>query len=266
MTDRTKGTRLQKLLADSGICSRRAAETLIQNGRVTVNGKTVKILGTRALPTDQIRVDDRALPTRRDPLHILVHKPAGIVTTTRDPEGRPTIIQMLPNRVSRLFPVGRLDVQSTGLVLLTNDGDLAAVLTHPRYHVPRTYRVKVSGTPDERALGRLRRGIRLDDGPTGPVEVTIEQRRPTKTWLQITVHEGRNHLVRRLCEAIGHRAEKLQRIALGPLELGKLPIGDFRPLTPRELGALRRVASAARRAQSPSPRRNPRGTPRHEPS
>jgi 23S rRNA pseudouridine2605 synthase len=233
---------------------------------VTVNGKTIKILGTRALPTDQIRVDDRALPTRRDPLHLLVHKPAGIVTTTRDPEGRPTIIQMLPSRVSRLFPVGRLDVQSTGLVLLTNDGDLAAVLTHPRYHVPRTYRVKVSGTPDERALGRLRRGIRLDDGPTGPVEVTIEQRRPTKTWLQITVREGRNHLVRRLCEAIGHRAEKLQRIALGPLELGKLPIGDFRPLTPRELGALRRVASAARRAQSPSPRRKPRGTPRHEPS
>jgi 23S rRNA pseudouridine2605 synthase len=147
--------------------------------------------------------------------------------------------------------------------LLTNDGDLAAILTHPRYHVPRTYRVKVSGTPDEKALGRLRRGIRLDDGPTGPVEVSVEQCRPTKTWLQITVHEGRNHLVRRLCEAIGHRAEKLQRIALGPLELGKLPLGDFRPLTPRELGALRRVASAARRTTTPAPRRKPRGTPRH---
>lgn len=230
-----------------------------------MNGTTVKTLGTRALPTDQIRVDDRALPTRRDPLHLVVHKPAGVVTTTRDPEGRPTIIQMLPNRVSRLFPVGRLDVQSTGLVLLTNDGDLAAVLTHPRYRVPRTYRVKVSGTPDERALARLRRGIRLDDGPTGPVEVTIEQRRPTKSWLQITVHEGRNHLVRRLCEAIGHRAEKLQRIALGPLELGKLPIGDFRLLTPRELIALRRVASAARRAE-PAAGRKPRRTARHEPS
>jgi len=240
---------------------------MIQSGRVTLNGATVRILGTRALPTDQIRVDDRALPTRRDPIHLLVHKPAGIVTTTRDPEGRPTIIQMLPHRVARLFPVGRLDLQSTGLVLLTNDGDLAAVLTHPRYHIPRTYRVKVSGMPDDRALARLRRGIRLSDGPTGPVEVTVEERRPTKTWLQITVHEGRNHLVRRLCEAIGHSAEKLQRIALGPLELGKLPLGDFRPLTPRELTALRRAASTAKRAQTPAPRRpKARGTTRQRSS
>jgi 23S rRNA pseudouridine2605 synthase len=240
---------------------------MIQSGRVTVNGKTVTTLGSRARATDQIRVDDRALPTRRDPLHIVVHKPAGVVTTTRDPEGRPTILQMLPSGLSRLFPVGRLDLQSTGLVLLTNDGALAAVLTHPRYHVPRTYRVKVSGTPDERALARLRRGIRLDDGPTGPVEVTVEQRRPTKTWLRVTVHEGRNHLVRRLCEAIGHRAEKLQRVALGPLELGKLPLGDFRPLSPRELVALKRAASAARRAErstTPRPARRPaRRSARH---
>jgi 23S rRNA pseudouridine2605 synthase len=221
---------------------------------VTVNGTTVRTLGTRAHPTDQIRVDDRALPTRRAPLHVIVNKPAGVVTTTKDPEARPTILQLLPSGLSRLFPVGRLDLQSTGLVLLTNDGALAAVLTHPRYHVPRTYRVKVSGTPDERALARLRRGIRLDDGPTGPVEVTVEQRRPSKTWLRVTVHEGRNHLVRRLCEAIGHRAEKLQRVALGPLELGKLKLGDFRPLTPREVTALRRAASAARRSVPRTPR------------
>jgi 23S rRNA pseudouridine2605 synthase len=217
---------------------------------VTVNGTTVKTLGTRALPTDKIRVDDRALPTRRDPIHVMVHKPAGVVTTTRDPEGRPTVVQMLPRGLSRLFPVGRLDFQSTGLVLLTNDGDLAAILTHPRYHVPRRYRVKVSGTPDERALARLRRGIRLDDGPTGPVEVVVAERRPTKTWLEVTVHEGRNHLIRRLCAAIGHPVEKLQRVALGPLELGKLGIGDFRPLTDREVMALRRTAHAARRGTS----------------
>lgn len=247
MTDRTKGLRLQKLLADSGMCSRRAAETLIQSGRVTVNGTTVTTLGTRALPTDRIRVDGRALPSRRDPVHLMLHKPVGVVTTTRDPEGRPTVVQMLPRRIGRLFPVGRLDVQSTGLVLLTNDGELAAILTHPRYHVPRTYRVKVSGTPDERTLARLRRGIRLSDGPTGPVEVVVEERRPTKTWLSVTVHEGRNHLVRRLCEAIGHTAEKLQRTALGPLELGKLPIGAFRPLTPRERASLYRAARAAAR-------------------
>jgi pseudouridine synthase len=220
---------------------------MIRSGRVTVNGETVRTLGTRALPTDRIRVDDRALPTRRDRLHVVINKPAGVVTTTKDPEGRPTILHMLPSGLSRLFPVGRLDLQSTGLVLLTNDGALAAVLSHPRYHVPRTYRVKVSGTPDERALTRLRRGIRLADGPTGPVDVVVEQRRPTKTWLRITVREGRNHLVRRLCEAVGHRVEKLQRVALGPLELGKLPLGDFRPLTPREVTALRRAASAARR-------------------
>ena len=217
---------------------------------MTVNGKPVTTLGTRALPTDQIRVDDRALPSRRDPLHIMLHKPVGVVTTTRDPEGRPTVVQMLPHRIGRLFPVGRLDVQSTGLVLLTNDGDLAAILTHPRYHVPRTYRVKVSGSPDARALTRLRRGIRLEDGPTAPVEVTVEERRPTKTWLRITVHEGRNHLVRRLCEAIGHRAEKLQRVTIGPLELGKLPIGEFRPLTPREIASLHRTARAAARGRS----------------
>ncbi len=217
---------------------------------MTVNGTTVKVLGTRALPTDKIRVDDRALPTRRDPIHLVLHKPAGVVTTTRDPEGRPTVVQMLPRSLSRLFPVGRLDLQSTGLVLLTNDGDLAAILTHPRYHVPRTYRVKVSGSPDERALGRLRRGIRLEDGPTGPIEVVVSERRPTKTWLQVTVHEGRNHLVRRLCAAIGHPVEKLQRTGLGPLELGKLPIGDFRPLTPREIIALHRTATAARRGQA----------------
>jgi 23S rRNA pseudouridine2605 synthase len=227
---------------------------------VTVNGTTVRTLGTRALPTDRIRVDDRALPTKRDPIHVMLHKPAGVVTTTRDPEGRPTVLQMLPRGLSRLFPVGRLDFQSTGLVLLTNDGDLAAVLTHPRYHVPRRYRVKVSGTPDERSLARLRRGIRLDDGPTGPVEVSIAERRPTKTWLEVTVHEGRNHLIRRLCAAIGHPVEKLQRTALGPLELGKLGIGEFRPLTDREVAALRRTAHAARRrttapADAAAPRR-----------
>ncbi len=216
-----------------------------------MNGKTVKTLGTRALPTDRIRIDDRALPSRRAPLYFVVNKPVGVVTTTRDPEGRPTIVRLAPEGSSRLFPVGRLDVQSTGLVLLTNDGALAAVLTHPRYQVPRIYRVKVSGSPDERALGRLRRGIRLDDGPSGPVEVAVEQRRPTKTWLRITVHEGRNHLVRRLCEAVGHRVEKLQRVALGPLELGKLPLGACRALLPRELIALRRVASAARRGSTP---------------
>ena len=222
---------------------------------MTINGETVTTLGSRALPTDHIRVDGRALPSRRDPLHVVVHKPVGVVTTTRDPEGRPTVLQLLPRGLSRLFPVGRLDVQSTGLVLLTNDGELASRLTHPRYHVPRTYRVKVSGSPDERALARLRRGIRLDDGPSGPVDVAVEERRPTKTWLTITVHEGRKHLVRRLCAAVGHRVEKLQRVGLGPLALGKLAPGAYRPVSARELGALRRLAHRAEGSPTPSARR-----------
>ena len=178
----------------------------------------------------------------------MVHKPAGVVTTLRDPEGRLTIRTLLPRGLPRVFPVGRLDVRSTGLVLLTNDGELAEGLMHPRHHVARVYRVKVGGTPDARALARLQRGIRLDDGATAPAEVVIERSLPTKTWLRITVHEGRHHLVRRLCEAIGHRAEKLQRVALGPLRLGKLPPGAARVLVASEVRALRHaVATAPRR-------------------
>lgn len=175
-----------------------------------------------------------------------MHKPAGVVTTVRDPEGRPTVRDLIPRALPRVFPVGRLDVQSTGLVLLTNDGELAARLMHPRHHVPRTYRVKVSGSPSAHALTRLRRGIRLSDGRSAAAEVVVEQRLPTKTWLRITVREGRNHLVRRLCDVIGHRAEKLQRIAVGPLEIGKLPLGACRSLTAVEVRALRRAAGLGR--------------------
>ncbi len=164
-----------------------------------------------------------------------------MVTTLRDPEGRPTVLDLLPRRFARVFPVGRLDLQSSGLLLLTNDGELAARLTHPRYHVPRTYRVKVSGVPDERALGRMRRGVRLPEGRTGAAEVVVERALPTKTWLRVTVHEGRTHLVRKLCEAIGHGVEKLQRVRMGTLALGGLPLGGVRVLEPSEVQALRRA-------------------------
>jgi 23S rRNA pseudouridine2605 synthase len=216
---------------------------------VKVNGRTVTELGTRANPADQVAVDGKAL-RRADPLYVVMHKPAGVVTTLRDPEGRPTVRMLLPRTLPRVFPVGRLDVQSTGLLLLTNDGELAARLLHPRHHIARTYRVKVRGRPDERALARMRRGLRLDDGRTGPVEVAIEKELPTKTWLRVTVHEGRTHLVRRLCDAIGHGAEKLQRVAIGPLELGRLDIGAARLLAPPEVRLLRRAVGLERPARA----------------
>ncbi len=250
----TTGIRLQKWLADAGICSRRAAEGLIRQGRVKLNGRTVTELGTRATPHDRIAVDGKPVVARREPLYVLLHKPAGIVTTLRDPEGRPTVRALLPRELPRVFPVGRLDVQSTGLLLLTNDGELAARLMHPRHHVPRTYRVKVRGRPDARALLRLRRGVRLDGGPTGAVEVTVEKELPTKTWLRIVVREGRTHLVRRLCHAIGHGAEKLQRVALGPLTLGRLELGEARMLAPAEVSALYRAVDLPRSVARPRAR------------
>jgi 23S rRNA pseudouridine2605 synthase len=225
---------------------------------VKLNGRTVTELGTRATPHDRIAVDGKPVAGRREPLYVLLHKPAGIVTTLRDPEGRPTVRALLPRELPRVFPVGRLDVQSTGLLLLTNDGELAARLMHPRHHIPRTYRVKVRGRPDARALLRLRRGVRLDDGPTGPVEVTVEKELPTKTWLRIVVHEGRTHLVRRICHAIGHGAEKLQRVALGPLTLGHLEIGEARMLAPGEVSALYRTVGLSRTAPSAARGTGPR--------
>ena len=227
-----------------------------------LNGRTVTELGTRATPRDRVALDGKPVTLTRELIYILLHKPAGIVTTLRDPEGRPTVRALLPRELPRVFPVGRLDVQSTGLLLLTNDGELAARLMHPRHHVARTYRVKVDGRLDARALQRLRRGVRLEDGPTGPAEVTVEKELPTKTWLRIVVHEGRTHLVRRLCHAVGHGAEKLQRIALGPLVLGRLDPGEARLLAPAEIAALYRAVGltrGGRAAHAAAPRQVPAG-------
>jgi 23S rRNA pseudouridine2605 synthase len=206
----------------------------------------VTALGSRAQPGDRVLVDGKALPFRREPVYLLLNKPHGVVTTLRDPEGRVTVRHLLPHDLPRVFPVGRLDVQSTGLVLLTNDGELAARLMHPHHHVPRIYRVKVSGAPDARALDRVRRGIHVGEARSAAAEVVVEKRLPTKTWLRITVHEGRKHLVRRLCDAVGHPAEKLQRIAIGSLGLGKLPPGAFRLLAPGEVRAIRRTVGLGR--------------------
>jgi len=244
--------RLQKLLARAGIASRRAAESLIVGGRVAVNGVVVTELGAKADPArDDVRVDGERLHAEERRL-LLLHKPPGVVTTLSDPEGRPTIRHYLPESLERVFPVGRLDFNSSGLLLLTNDGELAARLLHPRYRIPRTYRVKVSGHPTEAALARLRRGVRLDDGVTGPAQVDVERQLPNKAWLRITIREGRKREIRRMCEAVGHLVDKLVRVRFGPIELGRLPPGRWRPLGAEEERALRDAVALG--AQRPPPR------------
>jgi 23S rRNA pseudouridine2605 synthase len=200
----------------------------------------VSELGTKADPqTDRITVDGRPLRLSSERLYILLHKPVGVVTTLCDPEGRPTVRDLLPEVRARVFPVGRLDYYSSGLLLLTNDGELALRLTHPRYGVRKTYRVKVRGTPTAAALERLARGVRLEEGTTAPAEVRVIRSSDAKTWLEITLSEGRQHEVRRMCEHVGYPVEKLTRVRLGPLNLGSLQPGRHRTLAEREVHQLR---------------------------
>ena len=241
------------------MASRRHAEALILAGRVTVNGVVVRTLGTRADPErDRIALDGEHIPAAGARHTVVLHKPRGVVSTLEDPEGRPTVAALVAG-AGRLFPVGRLDLNSTGLLLLTNDGALAAGLLHPRRAVPRVYRVKVDGTPSEEAITRLRRGVRLEDGKSAPARVRVLGRLPTKTWLELTVVEGRTHLVRRLCEAVGHRVDKLARVRLGPVALGTLPPGAWRDVTPRELAALRAAAGLRPGRGGGAPAPPPRG-------
>jgi pseudouridine synthase len=250
------------------VSSRRAAEDLIRNGRIRVNGHVVRTLGT-LVDTRRDRIEVDGVVVRPATLrYLLLHKPRGVVSTARDPEGRPTVIDLVPPG-ARVYPVGRLDVTATGLVLLTNDGELAQRLTHPRYGIPKTYRVKVRGRPDEAHLQQLRRGVSLDGRPAAAHDVRVLARLPAKTWLEITVAEGRHHVVRRMCEAIHHPVEKLSRIRLGTLTLGGLAMGHVRALTSREVQALRACVGLAagresvRRCQEPSrPLRTRRRRPR----
>lgn len=215
-----------------------------------MNGVVVRALGTKADPRrDAIAVDGEPIgrPSRRRLL--LVHKPRGVVSTLRDPEGRETIPGLLRGVRERVFPVGRLDLQTSGLLLVTNDGELAARLAHPRAGLPRVYRVKVDGQVQADELARLRRGVRLADGIARPERVRIVRALATKTWLEVTLREGRRRLVRRLFEAVGHPVDKLSRVAFGPLRLGSLPPGGWRDLDPREVAQLE-VAAGIRAAPS----------------
>jgi len=224
--------RLNAYLARAGVASRRRADELIRDGRVRVNG-TPGELNTVVGRHDAVEVDGE--PVRLQPLaHVLLHKPAGVVTTARDPQGRPTVVGLVP-REPRVVPVGRLDVDTTGALILTNDGDLAHRLAHPRYGVPKVYEADVEGTPSPGALDRLRGGIELDDGPTAPAEV----RELGPGRIELILHEGRKHQVKRMCEAVGHPVRRLHRSRYAGLDLAGLEAGEWRPLTADEVAALR---------------------------
>ena len=253
--------RLQKILSQAGIASRRAAEVLITDGRVSVNGSVVRELGTKADPdADDIRVDGRRIKARQALRYILLFKPTGYVSTRSDPQQRPTVIDLLHGVREYVYPVGRLDYDSEGLLLLTNDGDLAAMLTHPRHGVERTYEVHVAGVPDADAIDRLRRGIPLDGRRTLPaiVHVLHRGRGDRDAVLAITIREGRNRQVRRMCEAVGHPVRALRRTRIGPVEDPQLKPGHWRELTAREIRTLKALSD--RPAPRPQPAaRGPRG-------
>jgi 23S rRNA pseudouridine2605 synthase len=240
--------RLQKLLASAGIGSRRKCEELIAAGRVTVDGRTVTALGTKVDPeAADVRVDCEPLP-RSHLVYYLVNKPLGVVSTTRDPDGRPRVIDLAPDG-QRLFMVGRLDVSSEGLILVTNDGELANLLAHPRYGVEKTYQVQVAGLPDPEVLERLRRGVHLAEGLAHAKRVWIKSTHKQSTILEMVLDEGRNREVRRLLAQVGHKVLHLRRIALGPLRLGELPPGECRPLRREEVRALREAAHTGARGE-----------------
>jgi 23S rRNA pseudouridine2605 synthase len=242
--------RLQKIMAAAGIASRRRSEELIKGGLVSVNGKTVTELGSKADPeTDHIRVNGKLLQGAERHVYLLMNKPKGYVTTLRDPEGRPTVMDLLHGVKARVYPVGRLDYASEGLLLLTNDGAFANHLMKAASHVPKTYMVKVSGVPTADGLSRLREGIYIASDKerrvkTSPAKINVI-RASANPWYEVTLVEGKNRQIRRMFEAIGHHVEKIKRVRYGPLELDVHP-GKFRKLAPQEVTKLKSAARISR--------------------
>ena len=241
--------RLQKILSAAGIASRRAAEAYITDGRVSVNGHPVTELGTKADPeVDDIRVDGRRIKPAARRIYILMYKPRGYITSRSDPQKRPTVIDLLAKGGVRdyVYPVGRLDYDSEGLLLLTSDGDLAARLTHPSHEVEREYHARIRGVPDRHSLERLSKGIMIDGRKTAPADVKLlkilDAPDGAQAMLSIVLHEGRNRQVRRMCEAIGHPVVRLRRVRFGPIADERIRPGEFRELDAKEVSALRRAA------------------------
>ena len=249
--------RLNAYLARAGVASRRGAEELIRAGRVRVNGEAAG-LATFVERGDRVELDGREVAP--EPLaYVLLHKPAGVLTTARDPHGRPTVVGLVGHE-RRTVPVGRLDADTTGALLLTNDGGLAHLLAHPRYEVDKVYEAEVEGVPPPEALRRLREGVELEDGVTAPARVRVLTRRRGTTVLELVIHEGRKHQVKRMCEAVGHPVRHLHRPAYAGLTLEGLAPGEWRELTKTEVAALRELVARARsRAKERSAsRRSPR--------
>jgi 23S rRNA pseudouridine2605 synthase len=253
--DEQRGERLQKVLAAAGIASRRECEEMITEGRVQVDGEVVSELGARVdRHKQEIRVDGEPLP-RPKLVYYAINKPAGVVTTARDPAGRPRVIDLLPPSVGRVFTVGRLDLDSEGLILATNDGELANQLTHPKHGVEKTYIVQVAGHPDPDVLAQIRRGVYLSEGYAHAVDARIKSKLKKSTLLEMVLDEGRNREVRRLLARVGHKVQRLTRIAVGPVRLGEMPRGAYRRLTQEEVRKLHEAVEAgARTAASPQGR------------
>ena len=244
------GERLQKVLARIGIGSRRVCEDLIAAGRITVNG-LVADLGRRVDPeVDEVALDGTPIGVKPGLVHYLLNKPAGVITTADDPQGRPTVLSLVPDE-PRVFPVGRLDMDTEGLLLLTNDGALTHRLTHPSFGVEKEYIAHLEGSPTRAELRQLREGIELDDGPTAPADASLV----APTILKLTIPEGRNRQVRRMCDAIGHPVLRLVRSRIGPIADRRLKPGQWRSLTSDELRALERAAGQPLRTSSPGPSR-----------
>ncbi|HSQ78174.1 MAG TPA: pseudouridine synthase [Nitrospirota bacterium] len=235
--------RIQKIISAAGVTSRRAAEQLITEGRVRVNGKVVTELGTKAdASKDHIKVDGKLINPQQPPTYIMLNKPAGFVTTMSDPEGRPTVEHLLKGVKVRVYPVGRLDYNTEGLLLLTNDGDFAHLITHPKHEFPKTYLAKVKGVLEDGMIDMLERGVFLQDGKTAPAKIRKVRKEEANSWVEITIHEGRKRQVRRMFDHVGRSVIKLKRIKTGTLSLGDLPEGKFRHLTLDEVNALRETA------------------------
>jgi len=234
--------RLQKFLARTGIASRRHSEEIIAQGRVRVNGHTVTVQGLKIDPLkDRIEVDGRIVLKPEKKIYILLNKPSGYVTTVKDPRGRRKVTDLLKNIRQRVYPVGRLDYDTEGLLLLTNDGDLAYAMTHPSHEIPKTYLARVRGVPADSTLKALARGVMLDDGPTAPARVRRLAAKGDDELIEITIHEGRNRQVRRMCEHIGHPVISLRRISIGPLRIEGLKPGEYRILGFKEVSRLKKL-------------------------
>jgi len=235
--------RIQKIISAAGITSRRAAEELITEGRVRLNGTVVTELGTKAdASKDHIKVDGKLINPKQPLTYVMLNKPAGFVTTMSDPEGRPTVQDLLKGIKVRIYPVGRLDYNTEGLLLMTNDGDFAHLVTHPKHEFPKTYLAKVKGVVEDGQIANLEQGIYLDDGKTAPARIKKIRKEEANSWLEITIHEGRKRQVRRMFDRVGHSVIKLKRIKTGNLTLGDLPEGSYRYLTPGEVQGLREAS------------------------